>query len=520
MKMGYTESALDNYLSMFDKDTDAIWDGIKSMPDDSEPEKWKKKIESIASEYVLSSRFALMRIFQRREVSKEEIDRDSSTGFEVKLDDGTTVEFKDISIEHAANMEKSELKKYEKLLMDKAKRSQGTNSESECKNLIDKALQYRQRNTKLLTKEEAMTLGHVIDLTLDEMNWFLLRVFNVDGRFRYNSSSDLIDVYVFLRTESGKGGKSSEELKSEYNSKYGKVTKIPHDDKLNWTESNEDFLDKKVKVWSPDDCDVKFMEWMGERAEHLDLPSQTALRVFRNLAVYTYDIICHPTRGTPDVDTIRHNNLAPTEFEQKIGDIVSYNGYMPRTIEALFEDGLISDDKCKTVADGLMKEMQDLEFSDNTDLTRAMHTIDTKKNGKITVNGELWESRTRIHDLLFEKPTIGKNEDNNPIYGTDIQVEKSDMLILLWLTSNLCWTGAEKPSPCECGNRLYAFIDTAYKCLEKSRLPAFYPAHLVEQSMMLSIVYAYTGPEGRDPAEVYERICDSVIEHKKDKEEE
>lgn len=515
MKTNYTEAAKERCFSLIDANIDGIWGDIENMPEDTDSEKWKKKLIAIASEYTLSSRFALMRIFQRQVVSAQEIDTESNIGFRVSFSDGSVGEFKDISIEHAGRMEQDELDLYEKLMIERASRQTDANYRDDLR-LIQKALQTHQKKTTLLSKDEALALGHIIGLTLKEMEWFLLRVFNVDGGFRFNSSNDLIDAYVFLRSENHKTGASPEELKERYCSKYGMVLKIPHDDKLDWTLDNSGSLADNVRKWSADDCDERFMEWIGIRAEHLDLPSLTALRVYRNLAVFAYNL-ANQTEVAPDVDILHGTAFgSETDFVRCIREIVSAREYADQTMEALFDEDMISDNKCKKVADVLQKEMQNMSFSENPDLTKAMHTLDTRNDSSLTINGGISASRTRIHDILFGKTTVGKDKKTKqPIYEDNILIEKSDMLILLWLISNQCWfQGESNPTLRELATRLFDFIDVAENCLDKSGLPKFYPAHLVEQSMMLSIIYAYAGPEKRDPAEVYEQVCSSIIKRR------
>lgn len=497
--MNYTEVAKERCFSLIDTEIDSIWDDIESMPEDTDSEKWKKKLTSIATEYALSSRFALMRIFQSQAVAAHDIEQDNSAGFEVQFSDGSVGVFKNISIEHAAAMEQDELDLYEKLMMDRAARQSGADYKSDLK-LVQKALQIHQKKTTLLTKEEAMSLGHIIGLTLKEMEWFLLRVFNVDGGFRYNSSADLIDAYVFLRTEIGNTGKSAAELKSEYSEKYDSVAKIPHEDNLDWTQDNGGSLAAEVKKWSADDCDEQFMEWMGARAEHLDLPSATALRVYRNLAVFAYNL-ANQTEDAPDVDILHGMGAgSETDFVRCIREIASAREYADQTVDALFDEGKLSEKKCKKVAASLLLENLDFSFSDQTDKTKAWHVIDVLTDGKMTVSGGINASRTRVQELLF---------------GNQFLIDKSDLLYLLWFVANLCWfQGRSNPNADELTTRLFDFIDVAENCLDKAGLPKFYPAHLVEQSMMLSIIYAYAGPEKCDPAEVYEQVCSSIIERR------
>jgi hypothetical protein len=237
---------------------------------------------------------------------------------------------------------------------------------------------------------------------------------------------------------------------------------------------------------------------MGERAEHLDLPSAAALRVYRNLAAFAYNL-ANQTEDPPDVDTLRSTRGGPeTDFVRCIREIVSAREYADQTIDALFDDGVISKLKCKEVASSLLLENLNFSFSDQTDKTKAWHVIDVLTDGKMTVSGGINASRTRVQELLL---------------GEALQIEKSDVLYLLWFVANLCWfQGKSRPNSSELTTRLFDFIDAAENCLDQAGLPQFYPAHLVEQSMMLSIIYAYAGPEKCDPAEVYEQLCSAVIE--------
>lgn len=59
----YTRDAKQRCLSLIDADVEDIWNDIETVPEDTDADKWKKKLRTIADEYVFSSRFALMRIF-------------------------------------------------------------------------------------------------------------------------------------------------------------------------------------------------------------------------------------------------------------------------------------------------------------------------------------------------------------------------------------------------------------------------------------------------------------------------
>lgn len=68
-------------------------------------------------------------------------------------------------------------------------------------------------------------------------------------------------------------------------------------------------------------------------------------------------------------------------------------------------------------------------MSEQTDKTKAFHVITMLTDGRMTVSGGVNQSRTRVLDLLMGR----------------IEVEKSDLLYLLWFNANLCWfDSAEK----------------------------------------------------------------------------
>ena len=166
---------------------------------------------------------------------------------------------------------------------------------------------------------------------------------------------------------------------------------------------------------------------------------------------------------------------------------------------ALYENGAISAKKCRAVAGDILLDNLNRSFSDQTDKAKAYHVIAVRPDGQMTVSGGINASRTRVQYLL-----AGKAE-----------VEKSDMLYLLWFTVGLCWLWNSRPRPSEIYDRLADFIDAAEICLDAAMLPPFYPPHLIEQSMLLSVVYA--GRTESDTAEIYEQICSAVIERRKSK---
>lgn len=498
MIRNYTQDAKKRCLALVDSDVDDIWDSIEKLPSDTDADKWKKKILQMVREYTFSSPFALMRLFLNRADESQLIDAaHPEYGFVATLSDGTTCRIEDITIQHAESLSSEELDQFENLLLEQASLQSDSDSSVDSA-IIKKALVPVQRKTTLLSRDEAFLLGHILQFTLQEMEWFLLRVFDVEDGFAYNTSNDLIEAYGFL---SNKSWKAVSILKDEYEKRFGSFPKKNCEEKTDdWTKDTAGSLPEMEKYWSQhcnDKKDEMFLLWLGDKAPFLDSPSQAALQIYRNLAVYAHNLALR-IEDTPEVDIKRQrrDGRYETDFLRSIREIVSERGYADQTLTALFEKGNISFKCCEKVAKSILFMNKQL-FSTETDASHAVRTIKVKQDGEATVNDGKSASRTRVRDLLT---------------GGIVNIEKSDMLYMLWFTSLLCWFDGERYlEPDAISNRINDFIDAAEICLDEAGLPAFYPPHLMEQSMMLSIVYAYFDPDENEPDEVYETICKSVV---------
>lgn len=61
MNENYTQAANSRCFGLVDSTLEEIWADIGRTPEDTEAALWKRKLQRIAAQYVLSSRFALMR---------------------------------------------------------------------------------------------------------------------------------------------------------------------------------------------------------------------------------------------------------------------------------------------------------------------------------------------------------------------------------------------------------------------------------------------------------------------------
>ena len=523
MADSYTQEAKKRCLDLVDANLDQIWEDIDNMPEDSDADKWRKKINAIAKEYTFSSRFSLMRIFLNRADESQLLDnKNPNKGFKVILkddskEDTVECEFKDISIEHAKELSDEELRQYEKFLMEIASR-QSDQDVNEDSRLIRKALMIDEPSNPL-TREEALQLGHSLQLTLEEMEWFLLRVFIVAGGFRYNVSDDLIEAYGFMTNASSMKVK---ELKEKYEESYGQKEGTERQNIVDWTLDLGDSLPERVKEWDTYNKtteDEEFMKWIGEIVPYLGHHSQTALRVYRNLAAYAYNL-SESKENTPDVDTKVKNNpfgVGQTEFKKRIREILYEPDLSPEARELFYRNGQISSECCKKIADSLHKINANFTFHHGANNDKAWAVMMMNGNG----NAKLLDAHMiipRTDGKRNKKGELIKTTTSNrvqEILNDHIPVEKHDMLYLIWFISYICWFDNESnPTPDIVSKRVMDYCDVAEDCLFTAGLPAFYPAHLMEQVTILSIIYAYLSGEN-NPEEVYGSICDMLVKRRR-----
>ena len=518
----YTNSAELRCYELADREMDAVWEELDRSPDDLPTDLWLKKMQSISNEYLTSSRFALMRIVC------SQTQPSANGSFSIFLD-GEKLSFSAVTIEHAKEIHekpyRKELANYEKLLMNKAKEHALANGETidvlgsivlirkalssksmnACNDLLKKEAQenieskndaafdcekyIRERTNEIkaelnsrLSRADAMHLGHLLDFTLDQMQWFLLRVFDYDDGFRFNSSDDLIDAYGFLTHASPK---KINALKAQYSNLAKDIPALPLDQKPeDWTVEIVESLPEKCRTWSPDNRDEMFLAWLTEKTPYLNQVSRTALTIYRNLvaaAVY------------------------PDSWDEETGyDLVGVvlnltNGEESETVhKKLYTKNELSKKKCIELAARMLKDNQNTSQTKQADHSRAYRIVTVNSKKQLSIASGINSSRERVNDLLL---------GNEP-------VQKSDVLHVLWLLATFCWETVNELPNTTCTKRIKELVNAASICLDSANLPPFYFPHLMEQSMILATIHA--GVE-EDPSVVYETICSSVIVERKSK---
>lgn len=513
----YTQEANDYLDDLVESEAFDIWAELDTLGTMTSSEQWKRKLEIIAREYRMSSRFALMRLIHHRLLSAYQAGNSRENGiyadedgFRISLAE-QTVAFDEITMEHSQSLTPEEHLNYLRLLQEIAGPSPEEDPDlhqriicrawydEESANLVGQKLlgcepsgkslasiqkENKRRYSTRITREEALQLGHILRFTFHEMQWYLMRVFDCEDGLRMNHSVDLIEAYGFL---TGASCLHVAQLRRQYKEQSASIEKRDDLDRSrNWTQRTGSELLENLEDWKlhPEEMDVKFLEWMKGHASGLDIPSRTARRIYRNLAVYAYQ--CAIGKALiPEEDEALGRFLQICDCEEDSVDVRF----------SLYENGTISPGKCEAIAKCLYRENKERSNSEIKDNTQAWSVITTRSDGALSASyGAVNSSRTRIQSLLLG----------------DEEVEKGDILYLIWFVFTMVWADAPADDPDTLYCRIFDLKDAALPILEKALLPPFYPPHLMEQSMLLSIIYS--GKTGTDPAVVYGSLLQSLKE--------
>ena len=475
MLANYTEAANDRCFQIDDEDIYRIWDIVEGMSENETAEIWKEKCQKLSQEYTYSSRFALIRWLDRKNLYHSPI---------LNTDDAASADVDETDLQKCASVlnetvlsrdrtdERRSAYLIAKALRDTEHASQLAELSAPADIQKKELNQIRKESKTLLSREEAFELGHNLGFTLEEMSWFLLRVFDFEDGFRYNSSNDLIQAYVFLTDGLGR---NAENLLQAYLEASAGVLKADTSDRgTDWTRKAESSLKDMVKQWekTPEKRDEQFLQWLMKQASYLDLPSRSGTSVYCSLAEYFYLLSIGSQQMLPRERFLREirrrSDTANTELDLKA---------------------------CRTIAAVLLKSNKEM-YTSTPDRAKAWRIVSTDANGlpRLIMAGRPDATRSRVQDLLMGEE----------------QVEKGDMLHLLWYGFNLCWDREPIQNDMfELQCSLADFIETAEYVLDAALLPAFYPPHIMEQSMMLSIISS-VGDTGI-PAYNYAALCESLI---------
>lgn len=519
MTCNYTSQVREQFITSEPLRLAQIAEGFMCMPLDTNAATWQKKLEEVAQEFRLSCRFCLMRNFRDRAKKEDK----NTCGFSLELD-GKRYDFQAATIETAAEIWMEETKKkalsaesetYLAYMQALAGRQQHSVNWKELglqelkkkspeeyeKMLIEKAWAHRfpDKDKLTLTRKEAFQLGHMLQFTQREMEFFLLRVFDYEEGFRYETSNDLIETYCLRRQKSWL---ETEQLKKDYDSATAGVAKEkPKDRNDGWTGINA------KAVWQEYKSDDEFLKWMKERSPGLNGRSQTALRLYRNLAAYCF-VLSRTQIGEEQFFMksiqdmkkfrdlkqyyldLRVNTINCTDLRKMLSDLREENKETKCAQDLIMENGIPTEKKCYDLALWLRTVNWFLAhgYGQSKQKSWSVPTL-TDATSKLSTSHGPVNMPMRMKGLLMGS----------------VQVEKSDLLFLLWVIFNLIWykTAVDRE---DIARRIQTFINECDKILEKAMLPRFYVPHLLERTMLLAIVRAGEESFICGPAYTYEQI--------------
>ena len=366
------------------------------------------------------------------------------------------------------------------------------------KQLIKKAFAIQNKGKTLLTREEAMQLGHILGFNVQQMQWFLLRVFENGAGIEINSSSDLIDVYGFV---SNQNVVQVEKLKREYQERCATICKEEVLDirNQNWTISLESTIIEKIEQWNLESSDEMFMEWMLQQSPWLDQMSRTTYQVYCNLFAYAYRVLnedIHFSDPYELEDTIKKICIRQADQEYTNNLLHQYNDqeHQEMVWKKIIKELIIDNDW--TGFDDHYKAFRVISAEAgklNLQHARIFHyedVIEIGKDGKQKIKKTYTGSTIRLLDILKKETSI----------------KKWDFLYLLWYIFNrACFANREATNNLRF-NALLTFVDCANMILNKAGLEAFYPPHIMEQSMLISIIV----DDDFYPGFIYDELCEAI----------
>lgn len=497
----YTYQRYDNILNLFGKDGAAAWQRLQAIPVGEIAKSWKNELNTLAAEYHYSPRFSLMRIMEARgkSVPIAKTERVDEQGFALN-EGGREFAFPHVTIDYTQSLSDAENDRWVALLRAVAAAQQDADAQM-ADSLIarawydeaganDAALRQmgeisakeenklRKQNAALFksgfSREDCFLLGHVLGFSLAEMEFFMLRSLDEEEGIHFRSSTDLIECFGFL---AGYSWYQVEALREEYAARFADIPKAEDAGAYRGiTREVSDNLPALVEEWQrrPETMRENFLHYLELGAPYLDCPSVSGTTVYRNLAAWALDLM-DEKQITPLED----------EFLDCMDDVISI-----RDPEALAEQAAYYGDweNCRAAAERLVKQNQVQAASRTTDPVVSWRVLHVDKDGSLTPEGGLIRRADRIAELLAGKT----------------QVEKADLLYLIWFIANFVWQSSDSPDENDIFCRICDFREIANIALEAAALTAsFHVPHLMESSMLLSIV---SGVRDNDPAVVYEQL--------------
>lgn len=316
----------------------------------------------------------------------------------------------------------------------------------------------------IMSRQDALRLGHALRFTVEEMDDFLLRVLEQDDGFSFTSSSDLIEMFCFATQE---GTETVQTLKKRYREISKDIEKAPLVSRTSgFTEgiyniySTNLGIQSQIEEWRQNvnvSVEDQFLEYLKENAANLDNNSRSAYIVYRNLADEVYNAILtsrkDPTLLPIDGDVKKH-----------LRDCYA----LDKTLSA--NEAVIA----RTIV--------------------SQSGISGRKGGFVDINlPKISEDGSDVSIPEPDEPRL-LNRMIKCLTG-QTEIMKADILILLWYYFSLCFsidTPATLSDTKPRGNyqlsaRYDDFTVLADEILAYAFLPSFYQPHLLETAISYSL---------------------------------
>lgn len=520
----YTDMIMDNFEDYAAHHKDDGMLKLQNMTEDASMEQWGAKLQEIADEFICAPRYFLMCWLASYCLHKDLMDDETYIrefpAFTYQREGGRKkFEFQPVSREHAQNLEEDERDQYIDILSEIAASHSG-DKKGNWKGVFKNAFLWYKKK-KLISKEDGFKIAHGLDMSYTLADFFLTRVLENDG-FDFTKSEDVIHAYCCFRS---KGYQDFLELAALYAEAakdvvHGTIEEkpehftegmLPGDEEGAGRNQDDNSLFGLVEKWKSenievvdaekhlDNVDLKFIDWMKEKAPFLDLPGKTACEIFKRLTAFVY---ADPEERQQKLEMQRENRENTSEDAWDEEDSLEEDDWNKG------RQNIVSDLKGVYSTESLWQLNQVVNEAFIKKIQKCLNKLSGRfyKNHperlarylSVDANGEV--SITVITSRL---PLLLSGKEN---------VTKADMLFMLWVAYTLYQ--CETVEPDTLSDRVWCFMELANDVLDKAFLPAFYIPHILERSFLISLCIEELKSEnekiryfGEFPYEIYAAMC-------------
>ena len=520
----YTDMIMDNFEDYANHHEDDGVIKLQNMPEDASMEQWGAKLQEIADEFICAPRYFLMCWLASYCLDKDLLDDETYTrefpAFTYQREGGRKkFGFQPVSKEYAQNLEEDERDQYIDILSEIAASHSG-DKKAEWRGVFRTAFLWHKKKKKMISKEDGFKIAHGLDMSYTLTDFFLTRVLENDG-FDFTKSADVIHAYCCFRskcyqdflelealyaeaakdiaqgtieekpehfTEGMLPGDEEGAGRNQDNSLFGLVEK--------WKSENIEIVDAEKHL---DNVDLKFIDWMKEKAPFLDLPGKTACEIFKRLTAFVY---ADTEERQQKLEIQRENGQNASNddwddeesLEEDVWDNVERN--IVSDLKGVYSEGSLWQLN-QMVGEAFVKEIQKC-LNELSGKLYKNHPERLARYLSVDANGEvnITVITSRLPLLLSGKATV----------------TKADMLFMLWVAYTLYQRETVEPEALS--DRVWSFMELANDVLEKASLPAFYIPHILERSFLISLCMNGLESENEDifyfgesPYEIYAAMC-------------